>query len=71
MPKIAGVASSIIGTLQGIAQAVSATLGSLLYDGTIGNITLIMGGAGVAVLGVYLLGGALVGTDSPAVTKSD
>jgi DHA1 family bicyclomycin/chloramphenicol resistance-like MFS transporter len=71
VPKIAGVASSIIGTLQGIAQAVSATLGSLLYDGTIGNITLIMGGAGVAVLGVYLLGGALVGTDSPAVTKSD
>jgi DHA1 family bicyclomycin/chloramphenicol resistance-like MFS transporter len=71
VPRIAGVGSSIIGTLQGIAQAVSATIGSVLYDGTISNITLIMGGAGVAVLLAYFLGGALVGAGSTAVTKSD
>ena len=31
VPKIAGMASSIIGTLQGIAQVTSATIGSVLY----------------------------------------
>ena len=70
VPKIAGVASSIIGTLQGIAQATSATIGSLLYDGTIGNITLIMGGAGIAVLLAYLLGRATLVSHAP-ITKSE
>jgi len=66
VPKIAGVASSIIGTLQGVAQATSAMIGSLLYDGTISNITLIMGAAGIAVLLVYLLGWFIVAVPSPA-----
>ena len=70
VPKIAGVASSIIGTLQGIAQATSATIGSLLYDGTIGNITLIMGGAGIAVLLAYVWGRATLVSRAP-ITKSE
>ena len=66
VPKIAGVASSIIGTLQGIAQATSATIGSLLYDGTISNITLIMGGSGITVLLAYLFGRFIVFAPAPA-----
>ena len=64
VPGIAGMASSIIGTLQGIAQAVSVAIGSALYDGTISNITLVMGCAGVAILIVYLLRGVIVGSEA-------
>jgi DHA1 family bicyclomycin/chloramphenicol resistance-like MFS transporter len=69
VPKIAGMASSIIGTLQGVAQVTSVTIGSLLYDGTTGNITLIMGGAGIAILAVYLLRGAIVGVEAGPAEK--
>jgi len=69
VPKIAGMASSIIGTLQGIAQVTSVTIGSVLYDGTIGNIALIMGGAGIAILAVYLLRGAIVGVETGPAAK--
>ena len=69
VPKIAGMASSIIGTLQGVAQVTSVTIGSLLYDGTTGNITLIMGGAGIATLAVYLLRGAIVGVEAGPAAK--
>ncbi|MGI9220676.1 MAG: MFS transporter, partial [Woeseiaceae bacterium] len=69
VPKIAGMASSIIGTLQGVAQVTSVTIGSLLYDGTTANITLIMGGAGIAILAVYLLRGAIVGVEAGPAAK--
>jgi len=55
LPRIAGVASSIIGTLQNIAGASGALLGAAIYDGTIRNAVLIMGCSGAGVAIVYLM----------------
>jgi DHA1 family bicyclomycin/chloramphenicol resistance-like MFS transporter len=55
VPKIAGVAASIIGTVQNLAGTGSAVLSGLLYDGTVRNMTFIMGFFGVATGLVYLL----------------
>ncbi len=55
LPKTAGVASSIIGTLQNIIGAAGALLGAVIYDGTIRNSVIIMGVAGVLVVCVFLL----------------
>ena len=55
LPKIAGVASSILGTLQNIAGAGGALLAAVMYDGTIRNSVLIIGFAGAGVAVVYLL----------------
>lgn len=48
LPKIAGVASSIIGTLQNIIGASGALLGAVIYDGSIGRAVIIMAVAGIA-----------------------
>jgi DHA1 family bicyclomycin/chloramphenicol resistance-like MFS transporter len=67
VPKIAGLASSIIGALQGAAAATSAIISNILYDGTTSNLTLIMGGAGIAVFLTYLLHRSILGAEvSPA-----
>ncbi|MEQ9562757.1 MAG: hypothetical protein RLN69_09570, partial [Woeseiaceae bacterium] len=55
VPKIAGVAASIIGTVQNLAGTISAVTSGLLYDGSIRNVTFIMGTFGVATGVVYLL----------------
>ena len=55
LPKIAGVASSIIGTLQNIIGAAGAIVGAVIYDGTIRNSVIIIGVAGVIVACVFLL----------------
>ncbi len=55
LPRIAGVASSIIGTLQNIIGASGALLGAMIYDGTVRNAVVIMGVMGTAVALVYLL----------------
>lgn len=66
VPKIAGMASSIIGAMQGAAAATSAIVSNMLYDGTTSNLTLVVGGAGVAVLLTYLLRRPVLGaTASP------
>ena len=70
VPHIAGMASSIIGTMQGLAAAISAIVSSILYDGSISNMTLIMSGAGIGVLLTYLLHRQILGT-VPAVTQND
>ena len=54
LPRIAGVASSIIGTLQNIFGASGALLGAAMYDGTVRNSVLIIGCAGVASVLVFL-----------------
>ena len=48
LPKIAGVASSIIGTLQNIIGASGALLGAVIYDGSIARTVVIMAIAGIA-----------------------
>jgi len=55
MPKIAGVASSIIGTLQNISGATGALLGAVIYDGSIRNAVIIMGAVGALIVFVFLL----------------
>lgn len=55
MPKIAGVASSIIGTTQNVAGASGALISAWLYDGSVRNSVIIMAIAGVAVSGIFLL----------------
>jgi DHA1 family bicyclomycin/chloramphenicol resistance-like MFS transporter len=54
VPRIAGVASSIIGTIQGVAAATSAIVAGVIYDGTPGKSVVILGFAGVAVAATYL-----------------
>jgi len=55
LPSIAGVASSIIGTIQNVFGAVGAILGASIYDGTLRNAVIIIGAAGVAMLTIFLL----------------
>lgn len=55
LPTIAGVASSIIGTLQNIIGACGAIFAAMIYDGSVRNTVLFMAGAGLSVLLVFLL----------------
>ncbi len=55
LPRIAGVASSIIGTLSNIAGASGALLGALIYDGTVRNSVIIMGVIAGTVTAIYLM----------------
>jgi DHA1 family bicyclomycin/chloramphenicol resistance-like MFS transporter len=55
LPKIAGVASSIIGTTQNVVGASGAILGALIYDGTVRNAVIIMAIAGTVTTGIFLL----------------
>jgi len=54
MPKIAGVASSIIGTLQNIFGAAGALFVAVIYDGSIRNCILIMGAVGTLTVVVFI-----------------
>ncbi len=54
LPRIAGVASSIIGTIQNVVGATGAILGASIYDGTVRNAVLIIGGAGMVMLVIFL-----------------
>jgi len=56
VPAIAGVAASIIGTMQNIAAAVSSVVSSLLYDGTINNVVITMGACGSGVVMTFVIG---------------
>lgn len=55
LPKIAGVASSIIGTLQNVAGASGAVIGAMIYNGSVRNSVLVMAISGLATTGIYLL----------------
>jgi DHA1 family bicyclomycin/chloramphenicol resistance-like MFS transporter len=55
LPKIAGVASSIIGTTQNVVGASGAILGALIYDGTVRNAVIIMAMTGTVTAGIFLL----------------
>ncbi|MGI9199691.1 MAG: multidrug effflux MFS transporter [Woeseiaceae bacterium] len=54
LPKIAGVASSIIGTLQNIVGASGALMGAAMYNGSVRNVVVIMGCAGVTTAAIFL-----------------
>ncbi|MBU2677128.1 MAG: multidrug effflux MFS transporter [Gammaproteobacteria bacterium] len=55
LPKIAGVASSIVGTLQNLAGAGGALLAAVIYDGSVRNAVIIMAAAGLCTTLVFLL----------------
>jgi len=54
MPRIAGVASSIIGTSQNIVGAAGAMFSAVIYNGSIRNSVVIMGTVGTLVVCIYL-----------------
>jgi hypothetical protein len=60
VPNIAGVAASIIGTLQNLFASASAILSGLLYDGTMRTAILLMGVFGIVTLLTFLIGGAIL-----------
>lgn len=55
LPKIAGVASSILGTAQNIAGATGAICAALIYDGSLRNAIIILAAVSLATVGIYLL----------------
>jgi DHA1 family bicyclomycin/chloramphenicol resistance-like MFS transporter len=61
LPRIAGVASSIIGTLQNVVGAVGALVGAALYDGSVRNAVLLIACAGVIVTCTFLLRARICG----------
>jgi DHA1 family bicyclomycin/chloramphenicol resistance-like MFS transporter len=54
LPKIAGVASSIIGTLQNSVGAAGALIAAVIYDGSVKNSVIIMATVGMVVTAVFL-----------------
>ena len=55
MPRIAGVASSIMGTVQNTIGASSAILGAAIYDGSIRNSIIILASSATLIVIVFLL----------------
>ena len=63
VPQIAGVASSIMGTIQSGSGAVAAIVSSALYTGTIANVALVVGFSGISALLVFTLRPQILGAD--------
>ncbi len=54
VPQIAGVAASIIGTIQSLSSTLGALISSALYDGTIRNVSIILGVTGLTTIVLFL-----------------
>lgn len=55
LPKIAGVASSIVGTLQGFTGAAGAIVGATIYNGSVRNSVLIVAMVSLVTITMFLL----------------
>ncbi len=55
LPKIAGVASSIIGTIQNVLGAAGAIGGAMLYNGSVRNTIIVMGSIGALTVVILVL----------------
>ena len=55
LPTIAGVASSIIGTLQNLAGASGALFAAVIYDGSVRNTIIIMAVVGLSNTAIFLM----------------
>ncbi|MBT8090650.1 MAG: multidrug effflux MFS transporter [Gammaproteobacteria bacterium] len=55
LPRIAGVASSIVGTLQNLAGAGGALFAALIYDGSVRNAVIIMAAVGLLTTLIFLM----------------
>lgn len=54
LPRIAGVASSIVGTIQNVSGASGALIAATIYNGSVRNAVLIMACSGLSVTLVFL-----------------
>ncbi len=54
VPKIAGVASSLMGATQNFASAVTAIVASVIYDGSVRNTLVILCGCGFATVLLFV-----------------
>ena len=63
VPQIAGVAASIIGTLQSLSSTMGSLTSSYLYDGTIRNVAMIMGIFGLAAAVAFLARNSILGAE--------
>lgn len=61
LPAIAGVAASIVGTVQNIAAASSSLVASVIYDGSVRSVVINMGVCGSAVVVTFLLRSRIMG----------
>ena len=55
LPKVAGVASSIIGSIQNLTGAAGAIIGAAIYDGSVRNASVTIAAAGTATVVIWLL----------------
>lgn len=55
LPRIAGVASSIIGTLSNVVGAAGAMVGASIYNGTIRNSVIIMAAVGLITAVIFIM----------------
>ncbi len=55
LPRIAGVASSIVGTLQNLSGAGGALFAALIYDGSVRNAVILMAVVGLLTTLIFLL----------------
>ena len=55
LPRIAGVASSIIGTLQNLAGAAGALIGAAIYNSSVRNAVALLGAVALVVAMIFLL----------------
>ncbi len=54
LPKVAGVASSIIGSIQNLTAAGGALLGAAIYDGSVRNASITIAAAGIVTFLTWL-----------------
>ena len=66
LPKVAGVASSIIGSIQNTLSAVGAILGAAIYDGSIRNASITVAITGIATFVIFVLRPLIAPTPSCA-----
>ncbi|MEM8815104.1 MAG: multidrug effflux MFS transporter [Pseudomonadota bacterium] len=66
LPKVAGVASSIIGSIQNALGAFGAILGAALYDGSLRNAGITVAATGVITFAIFLLRPLIAPTPSCA-----
>ncbi len=69
VPKIAGIAASIIGTLQNLGSSIGSITTSLIYNGSIRNTILVMSIFGVVTSIIFLIGFRWINDDPPATNN--
>jgi DHA1 family bicyclomycin/chloramphenicol resistance-like MFS transporter len=56
LPKIAGLAASIIGSLQNFGSSIGSIATGFIYNGSIRNVILLMGLCGLLTVLIFIFG---------------